>query len=134
MQIKSTVQHIQCIVKITNKNTSHCRCTSSIIYIYIKRNAGHAFGSEVSYSIIKRELENCNVNDGYKITTKYFTLKLGSKHCECDDSAPSLTLAVVKDKFSVCSVAFIQVLHNLVRCRGKRLVNVQELEQEQTLL
>lgn len=73
MQIKSIVQYIQGITEITNKNISNCHCTSSIIYIHIKRNVGRAFDSEISYSTIKREFENCNVYNRYKIAlrTKY---------------------------------------------------------------
>lgn len=55
------------------------------------------------------------------LRAKCFPLNLGSKNhmrtCVClwADSAPGLALTVVKNKLAVRPVAFVQVLHDVVR-------------------
>lgn len=47
---------------------------------------------------------------------------------------PSLAFAVVQDQLAVGAIAIIQVLHDLVRRWGKRLVNIQELKSEKKII
>ena len=49
--------------------------------------------------------------------------------CLWADSAPGLALAVVKNELAVRPVAFVQVLHDVVRRWCKWLVDIQELQQ-----
>jgi hypothetical protein len=50
--------------------------------------------------------------------------------CLWADSAPGLALTVMKNELAVGPVAFVKVLHDVVRCGSERLVDVQELQRK----